>query len=177
MQLLDLLDKIDDTAPRSCRTCVFMATHEKCDGCLTRPEDYAAYHRGEKMPPFRYAHWTPGNWLRREHESQLSGVRSIVVGGCGEAEVNATATPAEACKHLNYVANECGYWSEPLQRSEVFHVRYNAVVTEARKKYHTDAQYEIVWINEKLDRIDRIAHTGERVCTWNRATPEPQLAS
>lgn len=173
MNLLDLLDKIDDTAPRSCKTCVFMATHEQCDGCLYTKADCENRKPGENVP-FRYLHWQPGNWLRREHEMQLEGNCSIVIGGSGEAEVNANATPADACKHLNYVANECGYWSEALTRKEESYPQYNAAVTVARKRYHTDAQYEIIWVNEKLDRIDRITHTGERVCTWSRSSALPE---
>jgi hypothetical protein len=149
-----------------------MATHEKCDNCLCDPGDYQMKPR----PEFRYRHWTPGNWLRHGHEAQLAGKKNIVVGGIGEAEVNANATPAEAAKHLNYTAGECGYYSENLTRSEVFDVKYNAVVTEARKHYHTsEGHFLIVWINERLDRIDRIGNEGQVACTtWSRHTPLPE---
>ena len=90
MEVVDLLDKIDETAPVSCQTCVYMATHEECDGCL-----------GSGRPPgepFEYKHHKPGNWLRRVDDMERRGLRSVVIGGQGEAEVCMKQTPAEASK-------------------------------------------------------------------------------
>ncbi len=101
MTLLELLDQIDETAPRSCRTCRHSGTHSKCDGCLSGTP------AGE---PFPYRHWEPGNWLRELHAAEVRGTRNIVIGGQGEADFCATACPDSVVKHLHYVAGECGYW-------------------------------------------------------------------
>lgn len=100
MQLIDLLDQIDETAPHSCQTCRHMGTHAKCEGCLNGTP------RGE---PFPYRNWEPGNWLRELHAAEVRGTRNIVIGGQGEADFCAVACPESVAKHLHYVAGECGY--------------------------------------------------------------------
>lgn len=172
MQLLQLLDLIDDSAPRSCQTCVHMATHEKCDNCLCTAADYLA----TPSPPFRYAHWEPGNWLRREHDYQLAGKRAIVVGGQGEADVYADRPAAETSKHLNYVAGACGYYSHPLHQSEAYHADYGCALATATKEYTThEGHFRLVWVSDKLERIEHLDYvTGEVVSIfWSRHTADP----
>lgn len=159
MTLLDLLDKIDETAPRTCQTCKHMATHAKCDGCLNTPADYAAYRDGKPMPDMRYLNWEPGNWLREEHAAQLSGARNIVIGGQGEAEVNVKRTPQQAAKHLHYVAGECGYSVGPLRHKLEFHVKYGAEVAESRIAICTsEGEFELLWIEGQLESIRDVNH-------------------
>lgn len=154
MEVLDLLDCIDETAPRGCQTCVHMATHEKCDLCL-HPD-------GVFSGPMAYADWEPGNWMRRVHEWECSGRAVIVIGGTGEAEVTAGVPPAEAAKHLHYVAEECGYSCGTLQRTGLS----TDYIT-----YWTDmGQFKIVWEDEQLDRIERLTDEGP-VLSWSRSTP------
>lgn len=172
MNFLQLLDQIDDSAPKSCQTCVYMATHEKCDGCLVHPADYLMTPR----PRFRYNNWTPGNWLRREHEQQLAGNRAVVIGRQGEAEVYANRPAAEQSKHLNYVAEQCGYYGEPLQRSEVYHTDYGCALKTDTKVYMTsEGLFRLVWVSDRLERIERLDYeTREAVnIDWSRHTPDP----
>ena len=64
-----------ETIKKSCQTCLYMATHEKCSDCLHSKEDWKEYHahgRG-KMPPFRYLHYQEGNWLKRVYHFELEG--------------------------------------------------------------------------------------------------------
>lgn len=105
MELIELLDKIDETAPRTCQTCLYMATHEHCKGCLG-PAD---------VKEFLYTNWKPGNWLKRMNDFERTGKRNIVIGGQGEAEVNVKQTPAEASKNLHQVAKCCGYTVDSLR--------------------------------------------------------------
>jgi len=100
MELVELLDKIDETAPRSCEMCLYMATHEKCDGCL---------FPNNSDGTFPYTNYIPGNWLRRLDEFEKAGELNIVIGGQGEAEVNVKWTPKETTQHLHRVAEQCGY--------------------------------------------------------------------
>jgi len=108
--------KIAETgAPITCETCVYMATHEKCDdngGCTWTKDDYAAMRNGEN-PPMRFQNWVeatggPVEQMERLHALQLKGDRNIVLGP-GEAEVSTKDTPQETSKHLHYVAEQCGY--------------------------------------------------------------------
>jgi hypothetical protein len=163
MTLLELLDKIDETAPKSCKTCRHMATHARCTGCL---EDVP--ESNERCTRFFYHHWEPGNWLRELHAAELAGTKNIVLGGSGEAEVNANHPPQATSSHLNYVAEQCGYV-------------YGSLVTcgnESRKKYWTSCgEFEIFWLNGRLERIDRIYESGKRACEWSRHHADPSEAN
>lgn len=105
MELVELLDKIDVNAPRSCETCRHMATHKKCGGCLHSPGDNIL----TDPFPFRYNNWEPGNWLRDLQLAEQTGRQNIVIGGAGEAEVNAKDSPHQTAKNLHRVAKCCGY--------------------------------------------------------------------
>lgn len=107
MELVELLDKIDETAPVTCETCRHMASHAKCRGCLdrTKPDE-----------PYPYRNHEPGNWLRELQAAERAGHRNIVIGGQGEADFCALSTPEEVSKHLHYVAEDCGYFCYNLRR-------------------------------------------------------------
>lgn len=160
MNMLQLLDQIDETAPRDCKTCVHMATHRKCDGCLNTPEDYESYRNGGEMHPFRYAHWEPGNWLRAEHAEQLAGRKRITIGGQGEADICATARPADVSRSLRHVAGECGYWVLPM--------KHDGPEKSIEISTH-DGHWRIVWVNDELDRIEQVNPEDTRWhWSWNR---------
>lgn len=148
MQLIELLDKIDETAPRSCQTCRHMATHSACHGCLDGTP------RGE---PFPYRNWEPGNWLRDLHAAEVSGTRNIVIGGQGEADFCATAPVPHVVRHLHYVAGECGYFVEPLQRRG--EQQTIAISTH-------EGRYVIHWQAGSLDKITK----DDRDC-WRADNP------
>lgn len=174
MNLLDLLDQIDDTAPRSCQTCLWQRTREKCEGCLRTEADLQALRegRGNELPEeFRYLHWTPGNWLRHWHAAQVAGKSCIVVGGQGEADVYATNPPSHTSERLNYVAGEVGYVACGLRTKG----------SESRKQIYTsEGRFELVWRDDQLERIDRIKDDADegvsRTCTWHRDYPLPEMA-
>lgn len=91
---------------KSCETCLYRATHEKCNGCLTAPA-------GEPYPYRNWVESTLGEALERIHAMEVSGERNIVIGGSGEAEVNAKWTAREAYEHLCHVSECCGYYTAP----------------------------------------------------------------
>lgn len=102
---------------KTCETCIYRATHEKCDGCLTAPAGQ----------PYPYRNWvesTLGEALERLHAMEVSGERNIVIGGMGEAEVNAKWTVREAYKQLCHVSECCGYYTEsPIHEGDETRIR------------------------------------------------------
>jgi len=105
---------------KDCATCLYMTTHEQCNGCLYSADDVADLREGrtERLPDNKYLHYKEGNWLKRRIQFELDGKRSIVIGGQGEAEVNTLATPQETSEHLHYVAEECGYLCNNLRHAK-----------------------------------------------------------
>ena len=132
---------------RDCMTCVHMATHDRCQGCLNTPEDFATFRATREMPPMRYTNWEEGNWLAAVTEAQRTGRRDIVIGGQGEAEVNTRDTPQEAARRLRHVAEQCGYRCEQLRGGG----------DEHRLRFWTfDGLFEIEWIRGELAHIWRL---------------------
>lgn len=137
------------TTPRTCHTCLYMATHEKCDGCLNTKEDWAEYRATGNMPPNRYANYEEGNWLDRMIEAERSGQRNIVIGGQGEAECNTRWTPQKTSTHLHYVSGECGYLTGNLHRvGDEIHLRIST----------QEGTFLLVWdvATEQLQRIENV---------------------
>jgi len=131
--------------PRSCETCLYLATHDKCDGCLGTGE------------PYDYKNWTLatfGQAMTLEHERQVSGERNIVVGGQGEAEVNARWTVKEAYEHLVRVSSECGYLTSAP--------KFDA--DEACIRIFCHGEWFLFW---KAGAFDRIEERSGR-CHWSR---------
>lgn len=167
MTLLELLDQIDETAPRNCQTCVHAYTHdrERCDTCLGH-ETTTTDERGKTLYTFEYRHWEPGNPLRALHAAQLEGRVNIVIGGSGEADFCATNDPASVTKHLHYVASECGYTVGRLTNDKTHQTLYIAT---------QEGQFRIEWEDRQLQRIsvlkndDSVSHVG-----WDRNDPGAQ---
>lgn len=122
---------------RSCETCLFMATHDHCDGCL-----------GKDTNNFQYANYQEGNWMKRASQFELDGKRNIVIGGQGEAEVNTRWTPQKTTKHLHYVAEQCGYMVGTLSTKGD---------TKTLKITTSEGIFRLVWVNDQLEHIE----------TWN----------
>lgn len=102
-----MADDIKEKVPISCETCLYLATHEKCDGCLTDksgpwPSGKPYLYRNNQRATF-------GEAMEREHQLQVEGKRNIVISGQGEAEVNARWTVTQAYEHLVKVSEACGY--------------------------------------------------------------------
>jgi hypothetical protein len=152
MKFIELLDKIDETAPRSCETCRHMATHSRCNGCLSDTP------RGE---PFPYRHWEPGNWLREKHAAEVRGTLNIVVGGSGEADFCALAMPEDVAKHLEYVAEMCGYYVGRLATKGD---------SQSLSISTHEGTYTLHWLRRTLERISRRTADGPRDC-WRRDNP------
>jgi len=85
------------TIKKDCQTCLYLATYEKCKGCLGMDE------------PFQHTNWVEGDGVARIKTWEQEGQVNIVIGGMGEAEVNVKWTPEEALKSLCHVAECCGY--------------------------------------------------------------------
>ena len=177
MEFVELLDKIDATAPKACETCLYMATHEKCDDCLHTEADNVVRRTNMrrsielrkanryadadaiKDPPYRYANHVPGNWLRRMQEWEREGKRNIVIGGQGEAEVNTKWTPSETSASLHRVSEQCGYVTGSLHKSDD---RTRLSI------YTTEGHFELRWtLDGTLEAIDRLTEDGAtRVQSW-----------
>jgi len=125
------------TIVRTCESCLYAGTHEKCEGCLGSNEEIEARQaQGLRYPHYYlYKNWVEGDGVARVIQFEREGKRNIVIGGQGEAEVNVKWSPEETLSHLCNVAEECGYlvrkgrWSdfqkEILVSSHgVFAVRY-----------------------------------------------------
>jgi hypothetical protein len=149
MELLEVLDQIDATAPRTCQTCRHAGTHSACDGCLS----------GTRGEPFPYRNWEPGNWLRELHAAEVLGSRNIVIGGQGEADFCSKAVPPAVVKHLHYVAGQCGYFVGRLTRP-VDGYQHLAITTH-------DGSYVIHWHRDELLRIT----TAEGRDCWRADNP------
>ena len=152
-------------ADRGCHSCLYMATHEPCDKCLSNDEDWAVYRATGKMPPYRYSNWTPGNWLARLLRWQRDGKQNIVIGGQGEAEVNTKQTPEAASKNLHYVAEQCGYHIGRL------HKRGESVFLGVETR---DGAFELEWSEGHLAHIWALTFNNngnetERKSTWDWA--------
>jgi len=119
---------------KCCRTCLYMATHEKCDGCLGSVDDLG------------YANYQEGNWMKRLSQAELDGTKDIVIGGQGEAEVNTKNSPQHTAKHLHYVTEQCGYMAGTLT------TKGN---TKAMKLSTSEGSFRLVWIDNQLERIER----------------------
>lgn len=169
----------ENGTPIDCRTCLYMATHEKCDGCLSTEEDYAEYRRimdGNKGKPVsqwvkaelpnRYLHWEEGNWIERVIRFELEGRRNIVIGGQGEAEANAQWTPERTAEHLHYVAGECGYQCGNLRRGS----------EDDRLQISTsEGTFELVW--DKVGKLQRIYDVNNlKGWQWTNVNPWEKAA-
>lgn len=146
-----------------CQTCLYMATHEKCDGCLRTEEDYKAMKfDGSPDPPFRYLYYKEGNWMDRVIQAEIDGDRNIVIGGQGEAEVNTKWTPQETSTHLHYVSEQCGYSTGSLTNDGM--IRSLRIAT-------TEGQYRLVWsVDGRLLRIEPI---GKVMFDWKWENKNP----
>lgn len=169
----------ENTAIVGCLTCLYMATHEKCDGCLSTEEDdkamrdaYKTLKVDDKKPviPFRYLHYKEGNWMERVTQREIDGTRNIVIGGQGEAEVNTKWTPQETSEHLHDVSEQCGYFTGSLhsQRDDT-----EIALTIST----TEGQYKLVWegtgISHLPARLLRIEPIGKVMFDWKWSNVNP----
>ena len=144
---------------RCCETCRHLATHAGCGHAHMGTSDYCLWQGEPSKPgePYAYRNWEAGNpWtdlLRMERE----GSRNIVLGGQGEAEVNANDTPEETSRNLHHVAEECGYLCETLG-----HKNGLDVLT-----VHVEAgTFTITWKDRKLGTIYREYAGGTERPWW-----------
>ncbi len=174
MELIELLDKIDHTAPKCCRTCKYMAIGlDRCQDCLGKAvtKQIEMEANGDSRSVFRtdyeYKNWEPGNWLRELHAAELRGQKNIVLGGQGEFDFVATNSPQSVAKHLHYVAGEVGGYVGYLENI-------------GGGEYHLDAhiqsgQFKIIWNDNQLSRVMKYTDTdGDDYTTeigWDRNDP------
>jgi hypothetical protein len=155
---------------KSCYTCLYRATHEQCDGCLCppgwvgTPEVVGESIQGDVRKPiiqnsFAHANWVEsslGEALERIHALEVSGGRNIVIGGSGEAEINAKWTVREAYKKLCYVSECCGY----MTRAPVFDGDKTIIVIAGS----WNGPRYLIWVSGVFERIEK----ENGVCTWER---------
>ena len=142
--------------PVGCETCLYMATHENCNATPDGSRQNCLYdlpaNEQVKGRVYNFGHrnWVeavggPQQQMEELHLMQLSGERSIVIGGQGEAEVNVKQTPEECSKHLHYVAEECGYFIGRLKHDG----------DETSLEVCNHGQYRVIWKAGRLWRIVR----------------------
>lgn len=100
---------------------------------------------------------------------ELEGKRSIVIGGQGEAEVNAKTDPHETAKNLHYVAECCGYMTGNLIHKDDLYTQ---------KISTSEGTFTLVWDDTGLVCIEanRVEYDPEADCYvttrvgdyWNR---------
>ncbi|MBW2992753.1 hypothetical protein KY345_06060 [Candidatus Woesearchaeota archaeon] len=173
------MDTKEKTKEKSCMNCLYLATHEKCDGCLSTEEDYrvirgnmnansemhlAGVYGKEKIdPPYRYLNWIEGDGLERGYQFEKEGRMNIVVGGMGEAEVNTLWPPEKTIEILIDVAEQCGYlvnknnWDDKEKQIEV---------------YNNDGHFRVIYFPDtsskfRLSRIEKITRNNNVIVIWN----------
>lgn len=150
-----------------CQTCLYMATHEKCDGCLRTEEDYKAMKFDSKTPdpPYRYLHYKEGNWMDRRIQQEIDGTVNIVIGGQGEAEVNTKWTPEKTSKHLHYVSEQCGYFTGRLTYNNHGDKKGSTIATGLvfLRICTTEGEFRLEWSEGQLICIEPI---GENLLNW-----------
>ena len=149
-----------------CQTCLYMATHEQCDGCLRTAEDYKAIKfDGSPGPPFRYLNYKEGNWMDRRIQQEMDGVCNIVIGGQGEAEVNTKWTPEETSKHLHYVSEQCGYFTGHLTYNNHGDKKGCTIGTNITflRICTTEGEFRLEWSEGQLICITPI---GDNLLNW-----------
>lgn len=148
---------------KSCMSCLYLVTHEKCDGCLSSEADYAQVRENMKLrheqhsrglygqepedPPFRYLNYLKGNGPLRGYDWECNGIRNVVIGFLGEAEVNVKWSPEETFKSLVRVAEQCGY----LIIKDIWGPFVKVILC-----YLPHGSFKVFYSNDKLDRIEKV---------------------
>lgn len=126
---------------KGCMTCLYLTTHEKCEGCLGNGSDYL------------YLNFQEGDGIARAKEWERDGRLSIVIGGQGEAEVNVKDSPEETLKNLEYVAEQCGY------------VILKGIWANNRKEIICDMPHGLFRLTYFFNELDHIERCG---VIWRR---------
>ena len=117
---------------KTCTTCLYLGTHEKCQGCLGMGQ------------PFEYANYVEGDGIERVRQFEKEGKRDIVIGYMDEAEVNANDEPTDRFTNLLSVAEQCGYFvSRGTWTNEVKEI----------KVCLPHGIFVVVYLNNKLNHI------------------------
>lgn len=133
---------IPNSTGKTCETCLYCASKEKCKDCLGTPQEIR-----DNNEQFLYRNYKEGDFMKRLDELQQSGERNIVIGGMGEAEVNVNDSPEETYKNLCYVSEQCGYlttkgiWSGTIKEIHI---------------YSDNGHYVITYYINKFERIDKL---------------------
>jgi len=144
-----------------CETCLYAATHEKCDGCLNTEGDWATYRKTGEMHPFRYLNYEEGNWIDRVIQAEIEGKKNIVIGGMGEAEVNVKWTPKETAKHLRMVSECCGYVTGCINQTADYKTLCICKDT---------GEHKLVWKNNELIKIVNVMESKSKI-EWENVNP------
>lgn len=148
---------------KECRTCLYMATHEKCNGCLETPKDFV-YKGDRKFPPYTYHHYKEGNWMDRIIQAEIEGKQNIVIGGQGEAEVNTKWTPQKTSEHLHYVSEQCGYCTGHLSQME-------SMQRITLRIFTTESEFLIIWNSKTLELLTIKNIKNPKGWCWSNKNP------
>jgi hypothetical protein len=143
---------IPDGIPVRCETCLYLASREQCDGCLTDAPD-----SHPDAPCYLYRHHEAGTFgqaMERQHQRQVAGIQNIVISGQGEAEVNARWSVAQAYKSLVDVSEACGYLTHAPQ--------FNGDQASIRILAH--GEWFLIWKSGVFERIE----DSHGIAHWDR---------
>jgi len=163
-----------ETLKKSCDTCLYMATHENCDGCLDIPEAEQKPYKPGEWPEYPYTNYVEGNWMKRVMQFELDGRHSIVIGGQGEAEVNTKRTPQETLNNLRNVAEQCGYMVSGLEQIMDFEDNccgwFLGIAT-------SNGIFRLIWDNNGLEYICACNHDWKPIAKiWDREKIKQRIA-
>jgi hypothetical protein len=146
---------------KSCTTCLFAGTDNHCENCLGRGK------------VFEYNNYQKGNFKARLLWLEITGQKNFVIGGTGEAEVNANQEPTQSLKELYEISMACGYILHSSESSKQGNV--TVIITTP------EGIFKLFWDKEKLIQINKLKCHAERYLTgkfdviWSRKVIEKYL--
>ena len=136
-----------------CEGCLYQATHEKCDlggdSCLSTGGDGVCLYKHR-------VRGTQERALARLKGMEALGLRRIVIGGQGEADVSVKMDPEGTLVELERVAEHCGYG---VTRGD-WGIHYKAIVIGM-----PHGRFRLEYYHNQLTRIMKIVEVEVYVVT------------
>lgn len=89
---------------KGCYTCLYMASHEKCAGCLVDNIDNNGVIFGYN---YQYLNYVAGDGMAEGEKAEQEGRRNIWIDG--ELDFNIKTAPEQVLADFQNAAEQCGY--------------------------------------------------------------------